>query len=191
MASRNNLSGQQLIIGAVWMSKRRIVVAPYDPRWADLFALERAAIVQACGCHVSAVHHIGSTAVPGLAAKPIIDILAVLREREDGVLCIVPLTRLGYRFRGANGIDGRYYFTKGSPRSHHLHMYPSDHPEVGRHLRFRDYLRSDPDQATAYAHLKLCLAARFADDPQAYATAKDEFCARIDRLAAGLHQGTE
>jgi GrpB-like predicted nucleotidyltransferase (UPF0157 family) len=173
------------------MSTRRIVVVPYDPRWADLFERERAAIVQACGCHVSAVHHIGSTAVPGLASKPIIDILAVLREPEDGVLCIASLARLGYGFRGANGIDGRHYFTKGNPRSHHLHMYPSDHPEVGRHLRFRDYLRSDPDQAAAYADLKLRLAARFADDPQAYAAAKDEVCARIDRLAASLYHGTE
>jgi GrpB-like predicted nucleotidyltransferase (UPF0157 family) len=173
------------------MSKRRIVVVPSDPRWADLFAQERAAIVQACGCHVSAVYHIGSTAVPGLAAKPIIHILAVHCEPQDGVLCIAPLARLGYRFRGANGIDGRDYFTKGNPRSHHLHMYPSDHPEVGRHLRFRDYLRSDPDEAAAYADLKLHLAARFADDPQAYSTAKGEFCARIDRLAAGLRQGTE
>lgn len=173
------------------MSKRRIVVVPYDPRWADLFAQERAAIVQACGCRVSAVHHIGSTAVPGLAAKPIIDIRAVLQEPEDGVLCIKPLGRLGYGFRCANGIDGRYYFTKGNPRSRHLHMYPSDHPEVGRHLRFRDYLRSDPDAAAAYADLKLRLAARFANDPLAYATAKDEFCARVDRLATGLHQGTE
>jgi len=173
------------------MSKRRIVAVPYDPRWTDLFARERAAIVQACGCHVSAVHHIGSTAVPGLAAKPVIDILAVLREPEDGVLCIAPLKVLGYRFRGANGIDGRYYFTKGNPRSRHLHMYPADHPEVGRHLRFRDYLRSDPDEAAAYADLKLRLAARFADDLLAYAAAKDEFCARIDRLAASLYQGTE
>ncbi|WP_161634641.1 GrpB family protein [Microvirga flocculans] len=166
------------------MSKRRIVLVPHDPKWAELFARERAALVQACGGHVSAVHHIGSTAVPGLAAKPIIDILAVLRVPEDGPACIGILGRLGYDFRGANGIDQRFYFTKGSPRSHHLHMYPSDHSEVERHLRFRDYLRSHPDEAAAYADLKLQLAARFADDPEAYSTAKNEFCARVDQLAA-------
>jgi GrpB-like predicted nucleotidyltransferase (UPF0157 family) len=172
------------------VSERRIVLVPYDPQWADLFAREHAAIVQACGCHVIAVHHIGSTAIAGLVSKPIIDILAVLRRPEDGAACIGSLARLGYEFRGAYGIDGRFYFTKGNPRSHHLHMYPSDHREVERHLRFRDYLRSHSDEAAAYVDLKLQLAARFADDPQAYSTAKNEFCVRIDRLAGGSRQST-
>ncbi len=163
--------------------KRLIVLAPYDPQWPGLFAIERDAILRACGDLIRAVHHVGSTSIPGIAAKPVIDVMAVLARHADGLACIPAMERLGYESRGAAGIEGRHFFRKGDPRSHHVHMFADGHPEIGRHLRFRDYLIAHPDELRAYEALKRELAARFVDDVGAYADAKDDFCHRIDRLA--------
>jgi GrpB-like predicted nucleotidyltransferase (UPF0157 family) len=158
-----------------------ILLVPHDPSWSERFQAERSAILTACGSSISAVHHVGSTSIPGIAAKPIIDILAVLAKSEDGLACIRSLERLGYEYRGANGIEGRFYFKK--PQAFHVHMYPADHPDTGRLLRFRDYLRSHPAEAARYEALKQELAKRFATDRRAYTTAKDHFCAQINQLA--------
>jgi GrpB-like predicted nucleotidyltransferase (UPF0157 family) len=170
------------------MPKPAIVLMPYDPGWAQAFEQARTAIIRACGEHVLEVLHIGSTAIPGIAAKPVIDMMPLLRRHEDGFACVRAMAALGFEFRGDAGLGGRHYFIKGQPRTHHVHMYQSDHPEVGRHIRFRDYLRQHPDQAFAYEALKRELAARFGSDTRAYSAAKSEFCARIEQLAldAGL-----
>jgi GrpB-like predicted nucleotidyltransferase (UPF0157 family) len=81
-----------------------ILLAPHEPSWSERFQAERSAILAACGSSISAVHHVGSTSVPGIVAKPIIDILAVLTKLEDGLACVKPLEHLGYEYRGANGI---------------------------------------------------------------------------------------
>ncbi|RWR13110.1 GrpB family protein [Paenirhodobacter populi] len=163
-----------------------IVLLPYDNRWPALFEEERTRLRAACGALLPDLHHIGSTSIPGLAAKPVIDILAVLERHEDGLSCVGPMRMLGYEYRGANGINGRHYFSKGAPHTHHVHMLAAGHPEIARHLGFRDYLRAHPDEARAYEALKRDLAARFRTDRRAYAAAKDAFCARIDRLVRGL-----
>jgi GrpB-like predicted nucleotidyltransferase (UPF0157 family) len=170
------------------MPKPWIILVPHDPRWPRAFAAARAAIMEACGGHVLDVVHVGSTAIPGIAANPVIDLMALLRRHEDGFARVRPMAELGYELHGAAGLDGRHYFRKGQPRPHHVHMYASDHPEVGRHIRFRDYLRRHPEQASAYEALKRELVARCGGDTRAYCDAKSEFCARIDRLAldAGL-----
>lgn len=167
------------------MTTQPIVLVPHDPQWRDAFEMERDAILGACGGRVKAVHHIGSTAIPGIAAKPIIDIMPVLARYEDGAACIEPMNGLGYAYRGDGGIEGRYYFTKGSPRTHHVHIFAANHPEIDRHLRFRDYLRAHPDEAHRYEVLKRQLAVSFAVNGEAYTEAKGEFSARIDRLALG------
>ena len=114
--------------------------------------------------------------------------LPLLRRHEDAFACIPAMADAGYEFRGDGALSGRRYFVKGQPRTHHVHMYQSDHPEVGRHIRFRDYLRQHPEDAAAYEALKRELAARFKSDTRAYSDAKSEFCARIEQLAraAGL-----
>lgn len=144
--------------------------------------------MEACGDYVLDVVHIGSTAIPAVGAKPVIDMLALLRRHRDGFASVPAMAASGFEFRGEAGLPGRHFFRKGDPRTHHVHMYRSNHPEVGRHIRFRDYLRRHPDQASAYDALKRELAARFGSDTRAYSEAKSEFCARIDRLAldAGL-----
>jgi GrpB-like predicted nucleotidyltransferase (UPF0157 family) len=170
------------------MPKSPIVLVPHDPDWACAFEGARAAIMEACCGHVFEVHHVGSTAIPGIAAKPVIDLLALLRRHEDGFSCVSDMAALGFEFGGEAGISGRHYFRKGEPRTHHVHMYQSDHAEVGRHIRFRDYLRHHPKEASAYEALKHKLAARFGGDTRSYCDAKSEFCTRIEQLAlaAGL-----
>jgi GrpB-like predicted nucleotidyltransferase (UPF0157 family) len=163
--------------------KRPIVLAPHDPHWADLFDEEREALKRV-GRGIVEIHHIGSTAIPGIAAKPIIDILVVLARHEDGPANVEPMQRLGYEYRGEGGVAGRHYFRKGSPHTHHVHMFEAGHPEVGRDLRFRDYLRAHRDEARAYEALKRQLAARFGSNTLLYCEAKQEFCERIKRLAS-------
>ena len=102
-----------------------VVVVDYDPRWPRQFEEEKARIVAALGDvmeGVVAIEHVGSTAVPGLAAKPIIDIIPGVRDLSYGGLCIQPLERLDYEYLGEMGIPGRFYFRKGDPRTHHLHL---------------------------------------------------------------------
>lgn len=166
--------------------KPPIVLEPHNPRWSALFEEERQAILHAGGGLISAIHHVGSTAIPGIAAKPIIDILATLARHEHGQACAGAMERLDYEYRGESGVEGRHYFRKGFPHTHHLHMYAANHPEVGRHLRFCDYLRRHPAEALAYEALKRELAARFVSNTLLYSQAKTEFCNRIDRLALGL-----
>lgn len=165
------------------MTGNPIRLVPHDPRWAASFEAERAALAAAGGGLLAELHHVGSTAIPGIAAKPVIDILAVLARPGDGLACVPAMQALGYEYRGANGIAGRHYFNRGVPHTHHVHMLPAQHPEVGRLLRFRDHLRANPEEARAYEALKQDLALRLGADRRAYSEAKSAFCARIDRLA--------
>jgi GrpB-like predicted nucleotidyltransferase (UPF0157 family) len=166
------------------VAQRSVLLTEYDPSWPELFEQESAIIRVACGSRVRQICHIGSTAISGMLAKPIVDILVTIPSHEDGLGCVIPLRNIGYRYRGANGIEGRHYFTKGDPRTHHLHIYVEGHPAISRHVKFRDYLRSHPDEALAYRELKKELGRHFATDSQSYSRAKEEFCRRIDRLAS-------
>jgi GrpB-like predicted nucleotidyltransferase (UPF0157 family) len=102
------------------MRKPPIVLVPHDRDWTRAFAEGRAAILEACGGYVLDVVHIGSTAIPGIAAKPVIDMLPLLRRHEDGFACVDAMAELGFEFRGEAGLCGRHYFIKGQPRTHHV-----------------------------------------------------------------------
>jgi GrpB-like predicted nucleotidyltransferase (UPF0157 family) len=128
------------------------------------------------GTIVVSTHHIGSTAVPGLRAKPIIDILLEvsslpeLDERADR------LEKLGYEAMGEFGIPGRRYFRKGrSARTHHIHAFKRGDTHIRRHLAFRDYLIAHAEIAAQYGRLKAGLAAEFANDNEGYCAGKDGF----------------
>lgn len=155
-----------------------ILIADYDPAWPEAFARERDAIVAALGeatRSVVAIEHVGSTSVPGLAAKPVIDIAIGVREVADGVPCITPMVALGYECRGEGGVPGRIYFRKGQPRSHHIHLVPHDGAFWREHMTFRDLLRARPDLVEEYARLKRELAARYGADRIGYTDAKTPF----------------
>jgi len=164
---------------------RNIVVVPYDPIWPEKFKEAAAELASIFGSELISIHHIGSTSIPGLSAKPIIDIMPVVRdiERIDALNSV--FEQHGYKARGEYGIPGRRYFVKGSDarRTHHVHSYVPDNPEVKRHLDFRDYLIAHPDEARRYANLKQDLARQFPHNIEGYMAGKDAFIKAIIQKA--------
>jgi GrpB-like predicted nucleotidyltransferase (UPF0157 family) len=165
------------------VSVNTVVLVPYDEAWPSLFAEERARIERALGSRAERVEHVGSTAVPGLPAKPILDIMVCVRSLREAECCIRPLEQLYYDYRGEAGVPGRLFFRKGDPRSHHLHVTPIGGKFWERHLVFRDYLRAHPETALEYAQLKHRLAGRFRRDRAAYTEAKTDFISEVVRRA--------
>ena len=157
-------------------SPNPVEIVEYDPRWAETFETLRASLAEALGNLTAAIEHVGSTAVPGLAAKPIIDIDVLLNSASDLPLVILKLASIGYVHRGDLGIVGREAFATppGIP-AHHLYVCPPESREYPRHLALRDYLRAHPSEALAYGNLKRSLAARFRDDRISYNEGKSEF----------------
>lgn len=133
-----------------------------------------------------AIHHMGSTAVPGIKAKPIIDILLAVRDIGPVDGYNQAMAALGYIAKGENGIPGRRYFRKGSDahHTHHIHVFERGNPQIDRHLSFRDYLIAHPDAAQAYSDLKTQLARQFRSDTAAYTEAKSDFIRDVDAKAA-------
>jgi GrpB-like predicted nucleotidyltransferase (UPF0157 family) len=155
-----------------------ILIAGYDPRWPQEYEAERERIVAALGdamSGVAAIEHVGSTAVPGCAAKPIIDIMIGVQPLVHGERCIAPLEALAYEYKGEQGIPGRFYFSKGEPRSHHIHLIEHGSLFWQKHVRFRDLLRARPDIVEQYSALKRRLAAQFVADRIGYTEAKTPF----------------
>ena len=157
-----------------------VVVVPYDPAWPAAFALLRDRIAPVLGELAVGIEHVGSTAVPGLDAKPIIDIDVVIRHADDLPEVAARLATLGYTQLGDLGIIGREAFraTSGLPR-HHLYVCAAGAAPLQAHLTLRDALRGDGDLAAAYAALKRDLAQRFRDDRDAYAEGKSAFVTAV------------
>lgn len=132
-------------------NKRKLEVLPYDPLWPELFINEAEKIKSTLGENFINVHHIGSTSIPGLAAKPKIDIIAVVQQLEESVN---QLETIGYEYRGEYNIPLHYGFSKRGSISVNLHVYKKDHPEIELNLTFRDYLRNHPEIKDEYAALK-------------------------------------
>ncbi|CAM3491033.1 GrpB family protein [Marinicrinis lubricantis] len=167
--------------------KRLTVIEPYDPNWSLLYAAEERLLRSLLGQELTAIHHIGSTSVPAIGfAKPIIDILAEVKDITFIDLYDEELSLNGYTARGENGIAGRRYFTKGgADRSHHLHIFQTGDMHARNHLLFKQYLTAHPEEADAYGKLKLELAEKYPDDVKQYQEAKESFTAKIlDRAIA-------
>ena len=158
-----------------------ITVADYDPRWPEVFTTLAARVRQTFPPgRLVAVEHVGSTSVPGLAAKPIIDMSVVIPTAADLPATITHLATLGYVHEGDLGIPGRDAFRQ-PPQTppHHLYVCPQDSPALREHIAFRDYLRAHPDAVRRYETLKRELAIRFRDDRPAYSEGKTEFVRSI------------
>lgn len=154
---------------------------PYDPTWPARFEAERAAIAEAIGESIGdGIHHVGSTAVPGLEAKPIIDILVGVRSLEGSRACFEPLAQIGYMYAPYLSAE-MHWFCKPNPsrRTHHLHLVPVGTQRYVNELAFRDRLREDPELAAEYLTLKRALGRRFANDREAYTEAKSDFVNRV------------
>ena len=154
---------------------------PYDPRWPRLFEEAARDLRHALGERVLAIHHVGSTAVPGLAAKPVLDILAFVRHLEPSLELVPVLATLGYEHRPGDGIPDRHFFRRlrGTARTHHLSLAEPSSWHGWSSLAFRDALRADPVEAAAYAALKADLARRHPIDRQTYVEGKSAFVARV------------
>lgn len=163
---------------------RTIIVVPYDPNWPLQFEAAAAGLRPVFGDNLITLHHIGSTSVPGLAAKPTLDLLGVVKSLALVTTMRSDFESLGYQARGAYGIEGREFFVKGTPNpTHHLHVYEEGCVEILRHLAFRDYLRAHPDVAAEYAALKSKLAALYKLDSVSYQDGKSDWVRRVERQA--------
>ena len=170
---------------------QHVTVTAYDPRWPQLYEREAAAISAALGGALSAIHHIGSTAVPGLAAKPIIDIMPVVHSLAGADAARGALEALGYEYLGEFGIPGRRYLRRGGDeRTHQVHIFADgDRENIARHLAFRDYLRAHPDVCAEYAALKRALAARYPYDIESYCDGKAGFVKKYESLTLAWAEG--
>lgn len=165
---------------------RKVEVVPYDPDWPRRYRAEAAMLLPVLGEILIRLHHIGSTSVPGLSAKPTIDILAEVSDLAAVDACNPAMSAWGYIPQGENGIPGRRYFHKldGEVHLFHLHAYAAGHPDLERHLVFRDYLCTHPADAREYAALKQWLAGEFTFDAPGYTAGKSTFITEIERKAA-------
>ncbi len=165
-----------------------IVIVDYNPQWPQMYEDEKANIQDAIGDYLIDIQHVGSTSIPGLSAKPILDIMLVIRDLSLVAHCVKPLETLDYAYFGENGIPGRHYFHKPinittKPRWVHLHMVEKGHDQWAMYQLFRDYLRLHPESAHQYDILKRGLAARFGSDRVGYTNAKTSFVKSIVRAA--------
>jgi GrpB-like predicted nucleotidyltransferase (UPF0157 family) len=157
----------------------------YSPEWPEEFAREAARLTALLGDELIAVHHIGSTAVPGLAAKPIIDLLPVARDIARIDLYTEQMQTASYKPWGEYGLVGRRFFTKdrGEYRTHNIHIFGEGNPAIARHLALCAYLRAHPVVADEYAALKRAIYARHPADIAAYNNAKHDFVKQTEQVA--------
>ena len=165
----------------------KVEVVPHDPTWRGAFETESKQIALAITENVVAIHHIGSTAIPQIHAKPIIDILVEVKDLTKIDVQSSALEALGYEAMGEFGICGRRFFRKGNEagiRTHHLHGFEVNSAQIERHLAFRDYMISHPEEAQQYSELKRELANKYHDNIQGYMDGKDGFIKAMDLKAA-------
>ena len=161
--------------------KRTVEVVNYNPDWPKMFIAARDDLNEVLGKDILEIHHIGSTAVRGISAKPIIDMLAVVNRIEVADNWKTDLNKLRYNTHGEYGIPGRRFFSRdtGGKRTHHLHVFAEGNPQIKRHLQFRDSLKANPGVKRYYSRLKESLAAKFPEDIESYIKGKKDFIDKI------------
>ena len=151
----------------------------YTPLWAELYREEEKRIVAAVGHLIIDLQHIGSTAIPGIKAKPILDMMAGVAQLEKALLCKAPLEAIGYDHIARAGIANDYVFGKSVARTHLLHVVEHGSAEWTNNLCFRDRLRNNPELAQEYGRLKEELSRKFSDSRADYHTAKSKFISDV------------
>lgn len=159
----------------------RVELVEYDPTWATGFEQERVRLAPIFGEHAAGIEHIGSTSVPGLCAKPVVDVLVGLRELELSDAQITAMEGLGYEFLGEHGLPGRLFFRK-HPRTHHVHVVLHGGTHWERQLTFRDALRTDAEERRRYEEFKRKLAAE-GHPREVYTEMKTPFIREVEERA--------
>lgn len=164
---------------------RKIEVVDYRPEWKEEYRTEAKKLKKALGKNCVAVYHIGSTSVPGMKAKPIIDMMPVVKDLSQVDACNEKLEALGYERKGEFGIPGRRFLIKGGDqRTHHVHIFEMKNQEaIRRHLAVQAYLTVHQERAAEYAALKEKLAKQFPYDNDGYCEGKASFMETLERDA--------
>jgi GrpB-like predicted nucleotidyltransferase (UPF0157 family) len=165
---------------------RKVEVMPHDPQWRVSFLEESEQIALTMGENVVTIHHIGSTAIPSIYAKPIIDFLIEVKDIAKVDDRNAAMAALGYEAMGEFGLAGRRFFRKNSTagkRTHHLHAFEAKSAEIKRHLAFRDYIIAHPEVAQKYSELKRELAKMYPEDIQGYMNGKNGLIREVEKKA--------
>jgi len=154
-------------------------LASYTPAWRILFNSEKKALLIALRGLALGIEHIGSTSIPDMDAKPIVDIAVAVASLDEIQKCVQPLSSVGYEYKGEYGLPGRHFFTKGTPHTHYLHVVAKESQYWNAWLLFRDYLAGNSNAAKEYSNLKQDLAKKYESDRDAYTKAKSKFITGI------------
>lgn len=164
-----------------------VKLMPHDPHWAEQADVETARLLEAVGPAISSIHHIGSTSIPGIRAKPIIDLMGVCPDLATIEAARPQIEALGYAWHGEYGLAGRRFCTLTDPnsglRKFHLHCYAKGDHSIRRHLAFREYLRARPEKADAYEEMKIGCAKKHPKNSHAYTECKDRWIKRVEAEA--------
>jgi GrpB-like predicted nucleotidyltransferase (UPF0157 family) len=166
---------------------KKVEVVAHNPTWRDKFEAESKSVGAALGESVVAIHHIGSTSIPNIFAKPVIDVLVEVRDINEAEKRSSAMLSLGYEAMGEYGIAGRRYFRKDNQegiRTYQIHVFETGSAQIARHLTFRDYMIAHPKDAQRYSELKRKLADEHTQSMEAYINGKDDFLKETDRKAA-------
>lgn len=165
--------------------QRAVELVPHNPKWSQKADQEISRFLERLTFPIIGIYHIGSTSVPGIKAKPILDFVMEVENLADVINSITEFEDLGYQSKGEFGIPGRQFFTRDTAgeRTHHLHVFQKGHPDIERHTVFRDYLRANPNAAREYEQLKEKLAKRFPKQSSNYTEAKSDFILSMDEVA--------
>ena len=184
---KNHVAPGQLVIIAkiywdstmIGLEKGVVRLVDYQPEWPELFEIEKNKLKNILGNSHILIEHMGSTSIPGIKAKPIIDIMIGINVFNDGYELAKKLENANYRYKGENGIPGRHYFEYGDPSVYHLHMVEINSDFWIDHILFRDHLRINKETRDAYECLKIALAKKYPTDRDAYCDSKSEFISGI------------
>jgi GrpB-like predicted nucleotidyltransferase (UPF0157 family) len=168
---------------------RKVEVVSYDPTWPAQFQIEADLLRTILGPEIVAIHHIGSTSIPGIKAKPIIDIILVVCDIERVDLYNEAMIACGFIPRGEYGLPERRFFPRDvdGVRTTHVHTWQSANHEITRHLAFRDYMIAHPADALAYGNLKAQLAEQFTYERERYISGKHDFIVEMERKAVAWY----
>ncbi|TDQ41124.1 GrpB family protein [Aureibacillus halotolerans] len=168
----------------------KVRLTPFSVEWAQLFQDEATHLKAIFGGLITEFEHFGSTSVPEMKAKPVIDMMCIVNDISAVDAFNEKMNALGYDIAGEWGISGRRLFRKGGEhRTHHIHFYQYDNPQIERHLIFRDYLRNHPEEVARYSHFKEVLAEQF-ENTNEYSRAKKAFVTEMEQLALTWYKET-